>query len=574
MYIRVAATSKTVEMRSRFGESFLELDRIDRFGCCSRTLFRTRPSIPPERDVIIQEKPETSPETAIEKEEPREQEDLVSDITSRTEDVSIFPKLRASPYNQQPMAYSRSFNRVVISADESPLAIGSQRLITDESYSGFGALDMKKIVLRPKIKVKSSYYNNSARLYKDSTLLKTAGKKANKVRTRRRKGRGGTRKSDLPSTLSVPNPDTNKPEKVSRIPPDPLEKRVRWRAQPQKRERFSGDTEKKSASDSSWKGRQGSWLFGDDDYSTTITKDTPEQTEQGSGSGSISVGPPPLPEIQSPPLTGGTDSTPRKSPDKQKIIPDWVKKKYGRKKRDPNWEEEQRRKRLADERREKALGMYEKLRRKRYTDEEEEEIDLSGGPRFEDYGWLAQYCIFQRNNLELFKRTFEAVDDQNKGYLGPVDTILALRAINNKLSLAEEEYLYRIMELAGYSISAGTDFKLYAIMAALSQRISSLDDWMKHLIGEMDFSTLERKLFMCKTLWECNVDPDTNTISIDQLCVELRAGGVSPEHEREVREKLGHLGSLDLLDFMSYVPLFIMIHKSVVRNPLDDSRLK
>ena len=70
------------------------------------------------------------------------------------------------------------------------------------------------------------------------------------------------------------------------------------------------------------------------------------------------------------------------------------------------------------------------------------------------------------------------------------------------------------------------------------------------------------------------MDPDTNRISIDQLCVELRAGGVSLEHEQEVREKLGHLGSLDLLDFMSYVPLFIMIHTSVIHNPLDDSRKK
>jgi hypothetical protein len=77
-----------------------------------------------------------------------------------------------------------------------------------------------------------------------------------------------------------------------------------------------------------------------------------------------------------------------------------------------------------------------------------------------------------------------------------------------------------------------------------------------------------------QTLWECNVDKDTNTISIDQLCVELRAGGVSYEHETEVREKLGHLGSLDLLDFMTYIPLFIMIHESVMLNPLDDSRDK
>lgn len=75
-------------------------------------------------------------------------------------------------------------------------------------------------------------------------------------------------------------------------------------------------------------------------------------------------------------------------------------------------------------------------------------------------------------------------------------------------------------------------------------------------------------------LWECNVDPDTNTIPLDQLCIELRAGGISQDHEQEVREKLGHLKALDLLDFLTYIPLFIMIHESVVDNPFDERRDK
>jgi hypothetical protein len=57
-------------------------------------------------------------------------------------------------------------------------------------------------------------------------------------------------------------------------------------------------------------------------------------------------------------------------------------------------------------------------------------------------------------------------------------------------------------------------------------------------------------------LWECNVDPDTNKIPLEQLCIELRAGGISPEHEMEVREKLGHLKALDLLDFLTYSILY------------------
>lgn len=88
------------------------------------------------------------------------------------------------------------------------------------------------------------------------------------------------------------------------------------------------------------------------------------------------------------------------------------------------------------------------------------------------------------------------------------------------------------------------------------------------------FGFISCNCFFSQRLWECNVDKETNRISLEQLCIELRAGGISDKHEREVREKLGHLKSLDLLDFLTYVPLFIMIHQSVVDNPLNDVRDK
>lgn len=59
-------------------------------------------------------------------------------------------------------------------------------------------------------------------------------------------------------------------------------------------------------------------------------------------------------------------------------------------------------------------------------------------------------------------------------------------------------------------------------------------------------------------------------ISAEQLLVELKAGGIREEHEEKVRQELRSLRSLDLLDFLAYLPLFILIHNSVIANPLDD----
>lgn len=242
-------------------------------------------------------------------------------------------------------------------------------------------------------------------------------------------------------------------------------------------------------------------------------------------------------------------------------------------KRDTSYEDELRRQELLEKRRQKQMELLEKMKSRQSNMGTEIEY-IDGVPSFDDYGFLAKYCIFNRGMLEMYKRTFEVVDDECKGWLNGIEAMIALRGVNNRLTMQEEEYLYRILEVAGYNISKGADFKLFSVLAALSHRISAVDDWMKLLIDTMDFRTLEMKTFMCKRLWECNVDKETNRISLEQLCIELRAGGISEKHEREVREKLGHLKSLDLLDFLTYVPLFIMIHQSVVDNPLNDVRDK
>lgn len=75
-------------------------------------------------------------------------------------------------------------------------------------------------------------------------------------------------------------------------------------------------------------------------------------------------------------------------------------------------------------------------------------------------------------------------------------------------------------------------------------------------------------------LFEWCVEEDSRSLRLEKLLVELKAGGVSENHQEEVRLTVGSKESWDLIDFLSYLPLFIMTHDSVVNNPLDDSRSK
>ncbi|XP_078694522.1 uncharacterized protein LOC144923682 isoform X1 [Branchiostoma floridae x Branchiostoma belcheri] len=243
--------------------------------------------------------------------------------------------------------------------------------------------------------------------------------------------------------------------------------------------------------------------------------------------------------------------------------------------RDTTLQDELRRQQLAEERRAKAAQMFEKLRKKptdRGDEMEEGERDRALQQDFKDYGFLSKYCIFNKDKLKMYRKAFDAVDEDKDGYLSGQEALMALKGVvySGALNDAEEYYVYRILELADYKVTEGADFKLFAVMSALSQRIASLDNFMKDLIRKLDFKSLEYKMFRLKQLFLCNVDPSSNRIPLEHLMLELQAGGVSMEHQREVRAELAHLDNLDLLDFLAYVPLFIMIHQSVVNNPFDN----
>ncbi|XP_078423772.1 uncharacterized protein LOC144696402 [Cetorhinus maximus] len=194
---------------------------------------------------------------------------------------------------------------------------------------------------------------------------------------------------------------------------------------------------------------------------------------------------------------------------------------------------------------------------------------------FEDINFLEKYCIFNREELALYKKKFEEVDNDNDGCLSCVEVVMALKEMVplGALTHSEEIYIYRILESLDYRVIDGlTNFRLFAVMASLAQKITKLDGFLRSMIGKMDFKALELGVDRAKQLFLCNLDSESSTISVQQFLVELKAGGISRVHEEEVRKELQHTKALDLLDFLTYLPLFVLIHNSVVSNPLDDSR--
>ncbi|XP_019202854.1 uncharacterized protein LOC102082573 isoform X4 [Oreochromis niloticus] len=195
--------------------------------------------------------------------------------------------------------------------------------------------------------------------------------------------------------------------------------------------------------------------------------------------------------------------------------------------------------------------------------------------------FLAKYCIFSQEKLAEYKRAFEAEDSDGDGYISCLQVLLALKNIIPPELLSEEEeiYVYRILEMVDFRVTDGlVDLRLFAVIASLAQKIASMDEFMRSLISSMDFRSLEVRLFKAKQLFlflledqQGDAGAQKGFISAEQLLLELKAGGIHLDQEVAVRLELQHIPPLDLLDFLAYLPLFMLIHKSVISNPFDDS---
>ncbi|XP_071854255.1 uncharacterized protein [Apostichopus japonicus] len=147
-----------------------------------------------------------------------------------------------------------------------------------------------------------------------------------------------------------------------------------------------------------------------------------------------------------------------------------------------------------------------------------------------------------------------------------------LQQINGNLITEKEcQFIFHILELPSrYRLN----FKLFAVVAALSEKVSRLEPFIRKLINQMDFDALDVKMQRAKELFHLLEEEDvfgnrTGEIPVRNLAYELEAGGLKEDHIQMVTDKFDRedKGVVDFLDYVTYIPLFIDIHDSIVSDP-------
>ncbi len=184
--------------------------------------------------------------------------------------------------------------------------------------------------------------------------------------------------------------------------------------------------------------------------------------------------------------------------------------------------------------------------------------------------WLLKWYISKESKNKVYEEAFKAYDVRHQGYLRGADLLDALES-TCELDNLKLNYLFSVLKLCDVDvIESGANLKVFIILNALGQRIKHLDDtWFMNLLPQMNMSTVENKMFKVKNLWKFLADPKSKTISVSELMIEFAAGGVTGPHIDYARDKLSTKLTFDLLDYISYVPLFVYIHDKIIVNPFN-----
>ncbi|XP_078481132.1 uncharacterized protein LOC100182831 [Ciona intestinalis] len=158
-------------------------------------------------------------------------------------------------------------------------------------------------------------------------------------------------------------------------------------------------------------------------------------------------------------------------------------------------------------------------------------------------------------NMEPFTRKQSAIYRElhptSEEFIDVSDLKDALGEIGAKLRFFDESQFTE-----GIRDEGNLTFRAFCVVAALNERKKDL-----HKEGE---ATLAAKLKACKDHYSSLLGPDLETLQSD-----LAAVGIPRLQREEIIKKLsrGNSGRLDFLDFVTYAPLFVNIHQTIVKNP-------
>eukprot|EP00112_Aurelia_sp_Birch-Aquarium-sp1_P024733 Seg796.5 transcript_id=Seg796.5/GoldUCD/mRNA.D3Y31 product="hypothetical protein" protein_id=Seg796.5/GoldUCD/D3Y31 len=159
--------------------------------------------------------------------------------------------------------------------------------------------------------------------------------------------------------------------------------------------------------------------------------------------------------------------------------------------------------------------------------------------------FLAHFKLIDSNRYEMYCKGFGKVDKMDEGLI-PIE-VLDLDLVS-KISI-----------------------KMFCLVCGLLERMVEGGVVIEDAIATLDIFMSTGKMNWYKNMFYESAELDQNYVTLETVKLELFAGGMSVEEERQISEKLVDKENhqISFLDFVAHIPLFIVIHGKICSNALD-----
>eukprot|EP00056_Hartaetosiga_gracilis_P008849 m.127215 g.127215 ORF g.127215 m.127215 type:complete len:799 (+) comp13003_c0_seq2:72-2468(+) len=188
--------------------------------------------------------------------------------------------------------------------------------------------------------------------------------------------------------------------------------------------------------------------------------------------------------------------------------------------------------------------------------------------------YLSRYCILPSDHLQRYRQVFDSLDSDGDGEISKIELEFGVKTVNKHfISHKELDYVDVVLDVQRVR---SINFRMFALISALSERVVGLDSFVKNLVNTMDARALARKILGTKDLFYILDEQKKGVVGVDDMSNELVAGRISKEHEVVIIDKFTEDGKdeVGFLDFLTYIPLFLEIHDTINDNPFETKRDK
>lgn len=122
--------------------------------------------------------------------------------------------------------------------------------------------------------------------------------------------------------------------------------------------------------------------------------------------------------------------------------------------------------------------------------------------------------------------------------------------------------------------SLTVDFETFALTAALSRHVVSLDPYVRRCVNSTDYEALVKKKRAAIALFKLDANSHCE-LSLDHLAIILDSGRVVEDEKQEVIRRLSSDSDRDFitfLEYLAYLPLFLDIHTDILGNTFRQAR--